>query len=234
MNQDFFGEQLVFKMNYLNLSVATLQFQIIDTVQNSYHLKIHARASRTARLLFKLDNVYETFFDRTTFLPGRAIKKIHQKNIQHDLTINYDQQQNRASIGDSISWFIPADCYDYFSLLYLLRSRELNAGDSLHYHLDSEFLISQVAVKVLPEREVIQVPAGKFESIKLAVKFSAVSHQPRPWKTDLLTNRLAKPGSRLLIWFSNDQKRLPLKISYQQSALKTHIVLKSYHRGKQN
>ena len=231
MNQNFIGEQLVFKMEYLNLSVATLKFQIIATVQTNYHLRIHARATRTARLLFKLDNVYETFFDRTTFLPSKAIKKIHQKNIQHDLTINYDQQQNRASVGDSITWSIPDDCYDYFSMLYLLRSQQLNAGDRLYFHLDAEFLISKVTVKVLPDREVIQVPAGKFESIKLNIKFSKISKKPRPWKTDLLTNRLAAPGSEITLWFSNDSDRLPLKIAYHRSKIKTQVVLKSFSRG---
>ncbi|UCE04472.1 MAG: DUF3108 domain-containing protein [bacterium] len=233
-NPNFIGEQLVFKMEYLNLSVATLNFQTIGTNKNNYHLKVHANATRSARLLFKLDNVYETYFNRNTFLPIKVIKKIQQKNIQHELNIYFDYQKNKASLGDSISWLIPGDCFDYFSMLYFLRAQALRPGEIIHFHLDSEYLISKVEVKVLSDQEIIQVPAGKFQSIKLNLKFSAVTHEPRPWRTDLLTNRLAAPGSEITIWFSNDNYQLPLKISYHQSKIKTQLVLDSFSRGQQH
>ena len=233
VNSNFVGEQLIFKMEYLNLSVATLNFQI-DATQNNYHLKAHARATRSARLMFKLDNVYETYFDKQNFLPIKVVKQIRQKNIQHRLNFSFDHQKNRASMGDSISWSIPGDCFDYFSMLYFLRSQELKPGDTFDFHLDSEFLISKVEAKVLFDEEVIKVPAGKFQSIKLNVKFTGVTHEPRPWKTDLLTNRLAAPGSEITIWFSNDEYRLPLKIAYLQSKIKTQIILESFSRGQQH
>jgi hypothetical protein len=233
VNSNFIGERLIFKMEYLNLSVATLKFQI-DSPSKNYHLKVHAKATLTARLLFKLDNVYETYFDGNSFLPFKAVKKIQQKNIQRELIINYyHQQQNKASVGDSVTWFIPGDCYDYFSMLYFLRNQELKPGDSISFHLDSEFLISKVEAKVLSDQEVIQVPAGKFKSITLKLKFTAINNKSRPWKTDLLTNRLASPGSEITIWFSDDDYRLPLKIAYDQSKIKTQLILESFYRGQQ-
>jgi len=234
VSQKFIGELLVFKMKYLNLSVATLNFENIDTTQKYYNLKVYARSTQSASLLFKLDNVYETYFDTSNFLPTKAVKKIRQKNIQHELIINYHHQQNIAFINDSVKWSIPGDCFDYFSMLYFLRTRELNPGDTIHFHLDSEYLISKVKAVVLPDQEVIRVPAGEFNSIKAKLKITALTHEPRPWKTDLLTNRLAAPGSELLIWFSDDPYRLPLKISYQRSTIKTEIVLKSFERGDLN
>lgn len=233
LNPNFLGEQLTFKMEYINLSVATLKFQIIDFVPNSYHLKVQAKATRTASLMFKLDNIYETYFDQLTFLPSKIVKQIHQKNIKHELNFSFDHQKNSASLGDSISWSIPDDCFDYFSMLYFLRSQPLQPGDALSFHLDSEYIISKVEVKVLSDQETIKVPAGKFKAIKLNLKFTQVSQQGRPWRTDLLTNRLASPGSEITIWFSDDENRLPLKIAYHQSKIKTQIILKSFSRGQQ-
>jgi hypothetical protein len=237
-NPDFVGEQLIFKMEYINLSVATLSFHVIDTTQINhqikYHLKVQAKSSRVAGLLFRLDNVYETYFDKNTYLPIKAIKKIRQKNIQHELAISYHHKKNTASIADSMTWSIPSYCYDYFSMLYFLRNQELKPGNIIHFHLDSEYLISKVEAKVLPDQEVIQIPAGKFQSIKLNVKFSAVTHELRPWKTDLLTNRLAVPGSEITIWFSDDEFRLPLKIVYHRSKIKTQLILDSFSRGQQH
>ncbi len=230
----FIAEQLIFKMEYLNLSVATLKFQTIDTIQNNYHIRVQTSATRTAHLLFKLDNVYEIYFNKSTFLPSKSVKRINQKNIKHELNIYFDHQQKKASLGDSISWSIPDDCFDYFSMLYFLRNQDLKPDDSIHFHLDSEYLISKVEAKVLSDQELIQVPAGKFQSIKLNLKFSAVTHEPRPWQTDLLTNRLASPGSEITIWFSDDENRLPLKIAYHQFKIKTQIVLVSFSRGRQH
>ncbi len=230
---NFISEQLIFKMEYLNLSVATLNFQI-DATQNNYHLKVHARATRTASLMFKLDNVYETYFDKHNFLPTKVVKQIRQKNIQHELNFSFDHQKNKASLGDSISWSIPGDCFDYFSMLYFLRSQPLKPGDSFSFHLDSEYIISKVEVLVLPDQEFLKVPAGKFQSLKLNIKFTRVSQQSRPWRTDLLTNRLASPGSEITIWFSADENRLPLKIDYHQSKVKTQLILDSFSRGQQH
>lgn len=233
--QKFLGEQLNYKLEYLNLSAASLNFQIPDTARIDHitvnHLIVKATSSRSAGMLFKLDNRYETYFDRTTFLPQKIYKSIRQKNIMHDLTIMFDHRQHQASRGDSIFWSIPADCYDYFSMLYYLRAQPLLPGDTLRFHLDSEYRVSKVEAVVLSEKKQIDVPAGKFDAIQLQVKFAALKNLSRPWKTDLLTNRLAAPGSELTIYFSDDHVRLPLKISYHQSVINTQIILKSFQRG---
>ena len=233
--QNFLGEKLNYKLEYLNLSAASLNFQIPDTARidniTVNHLIVRATSSRSSGMFFKLDNRYETYFDRATFLPQKIHKSIRQKNIVHDLTITFDHRQQQASRGDSIYWSIPADCYDYFSMLYYLRSQPLLPGDTLRFHLDSEYRISKVEAVVLSEKKKIEVPAGRFNSIQLQVKFAALNNLPRPWKTDLLTNRLAAPGSELTIYFSDDAFRLPLKISYHQSVINTQIILKSFQRG---
>jgi len=234
MNPNILGEKLTFKMEYLSLSVAKLYFQVSDADPDQYYLKVRTRATRSASLMFKLDNTYETYFNQQNFLPSKVVKQIRQKNIQHELNIFFDHQKNQASLGDSISWSIPDDCYDYFSMLYFLRNQKLNPGDSIQFHLDSEYIVSKVEVKVLSDHESVKVPAGKFRAIKLKVNFTRISHQSRPWRTDLLTNRLASPGSEISIWFSADENRLPLKIAYHQSKIKTQIVLDSFSRGQRH
>ena len=237
-NPDFLGEQLNYQMEYLNLNVASLIFFISDTNQvnnrPTYHLTVTAKSTRTAGLLFKIDNIYHTYFNAVNFLPVKSIKKINQKNVQYDLIINFDFQKFRASIGDSISWSLPDSCFDYFSMLYFIRSQPLIAGDTLRFYLDSEYLISKVQAVVLSDSEVLKVPCGKFKTIKVQTKFQPVDKKERPWKTDIITNRLAKPGSELTFWFSDDEFRLPLKVSYYQSLAKTKIILNSYLRRKQD
>ena len=237
-NIPFLKEQLGYQMEYLNLNVCSLKFEIIDTVrmgtESTYHLQVTAKASGSAKFLFNLDNIYHSYFNASTFLPSKTVKKIKQKNIRHIMNIEFNHEQNQAVIIDSVSWEIPYDCFEYFSMLYFLRSQKLAPNDTLHFHLDSEHLISQGCAVVLPDKEKIKTPAGKFQAKKVEIEFNAVNKEPRPWKTDLLTNRLASPNSRLSIWFSDDDLHLPLKISYNQSLIKTKIILNSFKRGQQD
>ncbi len=226
------NERLSFKLEYLNLTVARLNFEMVATQGDNYHLKVHAKSTGSANLMFKLDNLYETYFDQRTFLPNRIVKRIDQKNIQHQLNFSFDHRNGSAKLGDSLSWQIPDDCFDYFSMLYFLRSQRLQPGDLLSFHLDSEYIISRVEVKVVSNQESIKVPAGRFKAIKLNLKFTQLTQRSRPWRTDLLTNRLAAPGSELTLWLSDDADLLPLKISYHQSQIKTQLVLDSFSRGQ--
>jgi len=232
------GERLIYKMKYLNFTVANLTFLTKDTTymnrQKARFLKVTAKSSGSAGMLFRLDNRYHVYFDKNNFLPLQITKNINQKNIQHVLMIHYDHNLNKATIGDTLCWKIPVDCYDYFSMLYFLRSQLFNFGDTIRFHLDSEYLISKAEVVVLPETEFIKTPAGRFSSIKVKINFTALRDESRPWKTDLLTNRLAAPGSELIIWLSDDELRLPLKISYQRSKINTHIILESFQRGSED
>ena len=232
---DFSGEQLVYHMEYMNFHVAMLFFKINSGSEindsEHYHLTVSAKSTGKAKFLFSINNVYETVLDKNKMLPVWAIKKIRQKNIKHELTIKYNHSAHQASLADSIFWFIPSDCYDYFSMLYFLRTLSPQQLEFFRFFLDSEYLISEVEVALKSENEILNVPAGQFKTTRVEITFTPWSKEKRPWKTDLLTNRLAKPGSVVTMWFSEDDFRLPLKISYGNSIVKTFIVLNSYSRG---
>jgi len=231
---NFYGERLNFKMEYLNMKVANLEFFITSANKNinipQYQLSVKAQSTAFATKLFKIDNVYRTFFDAKYFLPRKSVKNINQKNIQHKLVIDFDHNIHQASINDSIFWTLPNPCYDYFSMLYFIRSASWNKGDTLNFFLDSEYLISQVEAVITSEYKTLKFPCGKFKTIKIQLRFQLLTKIERPWKTDIISNRLAKPGSKLNIWLSDDEYRLPLKISYFQSLAKTKLILNSFSR----
>lgn len=231
---NFCGEKLNYKMEYLNMNVADLTFWVENNKHNldppEWELNLKAQSTGFATKLFKIDNYYKTYFKTENFLPLKSIKNINQKNIQHELVINFDQQIHQASINDSLFWSIPNPCYDYFSMLYFIRSQPWEKGDTLNFFLDSEYLISKVKAFVMPENKILKLPCGKFKTIKIQMKFQLLTKKKRPWKTDIITNRLAKPGSKLNIWLSDDELRLPLKISYFQSLVNTKIILNSFSR----
>lgn len=232
----FLGERLRYKMEYLNLTVATLDFYLAPEMEfgNStfFHLEISAKSGGAATWLFSVNNRYEIDIEQQTLLPARVHKIIRQKNVAYHRTITFDHRQHQAACNDSLTWPIPENCYDYFSMLYFLRTQPLAPADTLRFYLDSEYRLSNVEVIVLKERKSISVPAGRFEAIPLSIKFMAGARTSRPWKTDLLTNRLTAPGSELLVYLSDDRQRYPLKILYQQTSVQTQIILDAFHKGQ--
>jgi hypothetical protein len=232
----FQGERLHYQMEYLNLRVATLDFYVApDNERNHpqfFHLNITAKSTGAATWLFSVNNRYEIDLEQQTLLPVKIHKTIRQKNVAYQRTITFDHLQRQAACDDSLNWPIPEPCYDYFSMLYFLRTQPLILDDTLRFYLDSEYRLSNVEVVVLKEPKPVSVPAGRFEAIALQLKFIPGIRTSRPWKTDLLTNRLTAPGSELLVYFSNDRYRYPLKIFYQQTSVQTQIILDSFHKGQ--
>ena len=102
----------------------------------------------------------------------------------------------------------------------------------MNFYLDSEYLISKVRAVVKSGFEKTKLPAGKFSAIRIELLFQQITEAERPWKTDLLTNRLAAPGSELTLWLSNDERRIPVKISYHNSIIKTELLLYSTQFGE--
>jgi len=226
------GESLTYNMEYLKMPVARWNFSLYFSPTDSlFHATVYAHSTALPSRLFKLDNSYYTSFASADFLPRQAKKTINQKNIQHEVVIHFDLRQHLARLNDSLAYSIPYPCFDYFSMLYFVRSRHWEIGDTLQFYLDSEFLISSVKAMLLSETEKLHLPVGKFEAIKISLKMSQFAGEQRPWKTDLLTNRLAKPGSEMIIFLSADERHIPLKITYTQSLTNTTITLTSYSRS---
>ncbi|MDZ7263379.1 MAG: DUF3108 domain-containing protein [candidate division KSB1 bacterium] len=233
--EQLLGERLRYKMEYLNLSVATLDFHLAPKNEgsnsSSFRLSINAKSSGAVSWLFAVNNRYEIDIEPLSLLPARVQKTIRQKNVAYERTITFDHQRRQAACGDSLTWPIPDKCYDYFSMLYFLRTQPLLPGDTLQFYLDAEYRLSRVIAVVQNEPHTIRVPAGRFPALMVKIQFLPESNISRPWKTDLLTNRLTAPGSELAIYFSNDSYRFPLKIQYQQTSVQTQIILDSFHKG---
>ncbi len=221
------GEKLIFHLRYLNMHVATLKFRLQHTENEGdvFRLRVDAIATPTAKKLFPVDNHYLTVFQRANFLPVLVEKKINQKNVQYQRTQNFFHQKNVAVVDSCFNYEIPAPCFDYFSMLYFLRFSGWDSTAQKKIYLDGEFIVSQVRVEFLPDTVSVKIPAGEFSAIKVHLLFKSINKQKRPWKTDLLTNRLTKSGSDVIIFLSADAKRLPLKIVYRNSWVRTKLEL---------
>lgn len=227
----FESEKMIFKMVYLKFPAGTLIFQLRGLNEHNgvpcYRLDVQAETNAVFSPLFGIKNRYESCFDTTTFLPYYLKKEIHQKNIEQIRTIQFDHENNVAQIGDSIRWDIPPASLGFFSMVYFLRKQRFSEQDTISFNLDSENLPSRGSAYIIGRKK-IPTSLGAMDALKVGLSFEPLTREERPWKTDLLTNRLANPYAKISFWFSDDDLRLPLIIEFEQKHSKAKLILEEH------
>ena len=87
------GEWLKFRIHYgiFNASFATLKLESdkLDTIP-VYHVIGKGRTTGLARLFFKVDDRYESYFGRYDNKPHKFIRKIDEGGYTKDMEINFE------------------------------------------------------------------------------------------------------------------------------------------------
>jgi len=220
-SEDQLTEIWEYKIQYLNLPSTKLIFFIHSLNQPpqpaQIKLKVQAQTVGVFSFLFKVDNLYETVFSGDNFMPDYLYKKVDQKNIQQTWTIRYHQTEHLAVLDSTRRWEIPPQCHNYFSMLFFLRNQPLQLNETYCFNLDVECLGWQVTAQVL-DKTVLSLNQQDLATIKMELNFAPFKcDQQRPWKTDLLTNRIAKEAEPMFIWFGDDDQRLIYRVDYDSN-----------------
>lgn len=224
------GEKFEFRMRYgfLNASYASLEINEVEYQGKSvFHAIGKGKTVGLAQMFFKIDDTYESKFDKETFRPfffnrdiyeGGYTKKLHfffnqqQKNV---LIKNLENQsEKKISIDDQIK--------DVISAFYYFRNspqmNHLKEGDSVSLDLifdDDE--IFNFKLKFLG-REQTDTYFGRLPTLKF-----------RPMVQD---GRVFKEEESITLWVSDDANKIPLKMraSLRVGALTAELI--DYHNIK--
>jgi hypothetical protein len=204
------AEEIELAIKYLGISVVKVKMTKVNN-----KLTVHARSTSIASIASKIDNLY--IIDYTdNYLPVKYTKKINQKKYTEDReTIYYRKirKAERTSFIDpakSCEYPINEASRDFFSSLFFLR----NAIDNIEGEilLDANKLIWKAYYKKIGE-EIIKTPLGKLNSIKVQISFERITNQEKE-RSDMLTNNLVNEEKSLIFWFSDDERRIPLKAKF--------------------
>jgi hypothetical protein len=214
----FHGEQLEFDMFYKGIKVATSRMWL-EANGSRTTIIWSVKSGPVVTLLFKINNRYEAILNDGMLV--QANKVIDQKNIQQQMTINYDLDSLRATANANFSWPILADCHHILSMLYDLRTRFLSSGDSIHYIVDVESQIWRLSGMVQSNYD----QTGNIAAHEIVFHFApAMDISDRPWKTDLLTNRLVRDRATLFIQLGNRQQPSLIRFGGDETAVEMRLV----------
>jgi len=205
------GEWLKFRMHYgfLNASYATLRVKS-DKINGIpvYHVVGHGETSGFASIFFKVDDTYESYFDKEDGKPYKFIRNIYEGGYTKDIEIDFDHEEHKAVLNDKKNKKkqdikIQDSVQDLISAFYYLRNNydadSLEVGKSIRmkmlYDDDGVF---NFKLKYLGE-EILKTKYGKVKC-----------HKFRPY---VQSGRVFKEQESLSLWVSADKNKIPIRIS---------------------
>ncbi|MFH6603297.1 DUF3108 domain-containing protein [Maribacter algicola] len=204
------GEWLKFRMHYgwLNASIATLQVKSAEIEGvSAYHVVGKGKTTGLASVFFKVDDTYESYFDKKDGRPYRFIRKIDEGGYTKDVEINFDHKKATAELNDKknkkkITFTLQDSVQDLLSAFYYLRNNfeleDLVQGESIKLNmLYDDDGIFPFKLKYLG-KEVLRTKFGKVECLKF-----------RPY---VQSGRVFKEQESLSLWVSNDKNKIPVRI----------------------
>ncbi|MEA2107605.1 MAG: DUF3108 domain-containing protein [Bacteroidota bacterium] len=166
-----------------------------------FHAKASANTIGLADRIYKVRDIYESYFDYESGLPYLAIRNISEGNYRYYNEVRYDHQRNIVISQKSGEHEVPDNILDMLATFYYFREAMLNdikvIGDDIMF--DTYFADEIFPLKMrYAGDETIKTKLGKFK----AMKFSPVVEPGRIFDSE----------DDVTIWISKDKNFVPLQI----------------------
>ncbi len=177
------------------------------TSSQDYEIVTTARSQGFVSLLFDVENEFRSIFDPRTSCSLQIHKKINEGRRHKDTRIVFDRERKLA-ILDEVDLTkptappkhaenpIPPCVADVITAFYYARQQPLRVGEQFHLPINDGAKTYDVTVEV-QAREQVQTPLGTRDAIRVEPK---------------VFGGLYSRKGRMLIWFSDDNSHLPLRI----------------------
>jgi hypothetical protein len=213
------GERLVFDVGYsfLTAGEAVMTIPRIDTVDGRpcYQILFTVNSTPSFSWIFKVEDRYETLVDIDALFPWRFSQKIREGKFSRDFEATLDQRNHIARVGDK-EYPIPPNVHDIVSAFYFARTLDystMRPGQKTllpNFYKDTTYVL---AIKFLGYQR-IDVDAGKFDCVLV-----------EPLITE---GGLFKAEGRIIIWMTNDERKMPVKVSTQVAIGSIDSELREY------
>ncbi|MEO0571105.1 MAG: DUF3108 domain-containing protein [Bacteroidota bacterium] len=204
------GEWLKFRIHYgfLNASYATLQLTSdkLDSIP-VYHVVGKGKTTGFASIFFKVDNTFESYFDKEDGKPYKFIRDTYEGGYTKDIEIRFNYENDVALFHDKKNkkeFNIPVNnrVQDLLSASYHLRNKynieDFKKGETLTMDmLFDDDGVYQFKLKYLG-KEIVRTKFGKVECLKF-----------RPY---VQSGRVFEEEESLTLWVSNDLNKIPIRI----------------------
>lgn len=223
------GEKLTFNVNYSFATVGIASFSIPEiktfSRRKCYRIKFEVNTVPSFDLFFKVRDLYESYLDVEGIFPWRFEQHIREGKFSRDFSAFFDQRKNKAKTTEG-EYDIPKYVHDIVSAFYYVRTLDLGKmKKGERFNLKNFYRDKTHDLDVIYHgKETIEVPVGKFDCIIV---------EPL-----VREGGLFKHEGNILIWLTNDEAKIPVKvrtkiiIGYVESELTNYENVKAPLKAK--
>lgn len=213
------GERLVFDVSYgpITAGEAVMAVPKYETIagRTCYRVEFTVRSLKSFDWIYEVRDQYLTFVDSQAIAPLRFEQHIREGTYRRDFTADFDQVRNiaRTSEGDHP---IPEYVHDIMSAFYYARTLEysgMKPGDYVTLYNFYKDTSHELRVKFLGRQE-LEVAAGTFKTIVV---------EPL-----VKEGGLFKSEGRIVIWLSDDERKIPVRVNTKVVIGSIDVELKQY------
>lgn len=203
------GEYFKFRIHYgvVNAGYATLEVK--ETVRNNrkaHHVIGKGYTVGMAKVFFKVEDDYQSIFDKQTGQPYQYLRKINEGGYTKNQEGFFNQTKNTVLVKDyknnsekTIS--VPENVQDIVSSFYYLRN---------HPKIDKLAVGESIVIDMFFDDEIYKFKLKYMGREDIDTKFGVVPTMIfRPY---VQSGRVFKEQESLTVWISDDENKMPVRI----------------------
>jgi len=214
------GESLRFAVQYGFIHAGSAWLEVPEVVdwqgKPCWRLVARAESNHFFDPIYRVRNRIESLWDQNGHFSWRYFEDRHEGHFHANDTITFDTTGHfaRYKNGDTLS--VPFLAQDALSAFYFTRFQALPIGGSIVFDYHASRKSSPLEVRVLG-RETIHTPAGKFDCVMI--------------EPILKAGGIFKNNGRLVIWLTDDARRMPVLMRSKVVVGSISVVLQEAKTG---
>lgn len=203
------GEWFKFRIHYGLVNAGYATMEVRDATVNGkkvFHVVGRGYTSGMSRIFFKVDDLYESYIDKTTGNPYQYVRNIDEGGYTKNQQGFFNQSENIILVKDykhktEKTLSITRNTQDILSSFYYLRN---------YPNIDKIKPGESVAIDMFFDDETTKFRLKFLGREKIRTKFGMV--QTMIFRPLVQSGRVFKEEESLTIWISDDDNKLPLRI----------------------
>lgn len=175
--------------------------------EETYRIDAAVYSTGIVSALFKVVDVFESFFQARDLCSRRITKQIQEGRRHRETVVTFDAKARQARMEDRdlnrpdlppkrTESPVPSCVQDVISALYVIRTKTLRVGELVQFPINDGGRTYEVTVEIQAQEEV-RTPAGTFQAFRLEPK---------------VFDGLFKSKGRLFVWVTADAARMPVQL----------------------
>lgn len=200
-----YGERLEYDVVYSFITAGTGYFHITPAKymvndRECYDIRFQVNSLKSLEFLYKVQDTYRTALDVDGIFPWKFEQRIREGKYKRDSKADFDQVNKKAIVKNK-TYNVPEYVHDIVSAFYYVRTLDLSSmAKGKVFYLKNFFdnKVYDLGVKI-HGKQTVEVSAGKFKCIVI---------EPL-----VVEGGLFKNEGKILIWVTDDENKIPVKVS---------------------